>query len=270
MSRRKRNDSPFTLFAFQDIITSVTGILILITLILALSIVDKPLNESSENRENVQALKAQLASLQADVNSLEQQTTSDSELLDLMAQFGVEGIEDLNQALSEAIKKTKQMLGAGAIANASNGRKAEQVRDQVSRKTADLEQIARKILEQRKLLEEIVASNRVAYRFQGSRGDEPWIIDVGSDKWLAAPANKNQKPVVFAQKGLRQRLNSLENWYRSASSSQKYMVLLVRPDGVESYSAIRESKKLAGTSFGVDLIPSDITVIDSETGAVIQ
>ena len=40
--RRKSNDNPFTLFAFQDIITAVTGILILITLILSLSLVEQP------------------------------------------------------------------------------------------------------------------------------------------------------------------------------------------------------------------------------------
>lgn len=270
MSRRKKDHSPFTLFAFQDIITSVTGILILITLILALSIVDKPLNESPESRDNIQSLRAQLASLRSDVSSLDQQTTSDSELLKLMAQFGVENVESLDKTLRESIEKTRMMLTNGAIENAKGKKKADQVGDQISKKATDLEDITRRMLEQKRLLEEIETSNRVVYRFPKSAGDEPWLIDVGDDQWLAAPANKNQKPVVFDDRNIRRRLGQLEAWYRSASSGNKYLVLLVRPNGVASYTAIRESSKLTNASFGIDLIPEDVTVIDSQTGAVIR
>ena len=39
MSRRKLNSSPMSLFSFQDIITATTGILILLALVLALSVI---------------------------------------------------------------------------------------------------------------------------------------------------------------------------------------------------------------------------------------
>src|SRR5262245_5426312 len=39
MSRRGRGGTPISLFSFQDIITSVTGIMILVTLILALDVI---------------------------------------------------------------------------------------------------------------------------------------------------------------------------------------------------------------------------------------
>ena len=39
MSRRKNNSAPMSLFSFQDIITATTGILILLALVLALSVI---------------------------------------------------------------------------------------------------------------------------------------------------------------------------------------------------------------------------------------
>ena len=39
MGRRKRAAAPFSLFAFQDIITSVTGLLLLITMLMAVDLV---------------------------------------------------------------------------------------------------------------------------------------------------------------------------------------------------------------------------------------
>ena len=43
MSRRRRNHTTaaFSLFAFQDIITSVTGVMIMITLLLAVELVNR-------------------------------------------------------------------------------------------------------------------------------------------------------------------------------------------------------------------------------------
>ena len=41
MSRRRRRSAPFSLFAFQDIITSVTGIMLVITMLLALELLER-------------------------------------------------------------------------------------------------------------------------------------------------------------------------------------------------------------------------------------
>jgi hypothetical protein len=51
MGRRKGNSVPFSLFAFQDIITSVTGIILLITMMMALELVQNMQRAASAPQE---------------------------------------------------------------------------------------------------------------------------------------------------------------------------------------------------------------------------
>ena len=51
MSRRKVNSVPFSLFAFQDIITSVTGIILLITMMMAVELVQNMQRAASAPQE---------------------------------------------------------------------------------------------------------------------------------------------------------------------------------------------------------------------------
>lgn len=270
MSRRQRNDAPITLFSFQDIITSVTGILILITLILALTLVTQPRNESSENPDNIQALRSQLAALESDVSKLEQQNTVDFELLELMARFNVETPEQLSDRLQETISVTNQMIRDGVIQVNTGKSKTQEVDTRVDQKKAGLEQLLEQIKREQELLKKIVESNRVEYRLPGARGEEPWLIDIGGKEWLVAPANKIQTPVRFAETSLSKRLSNLEKWLQSLPSGQIYLVALVRSDGIESYTRIRESATLGSADFGVDLISDHVTVIDPQTGAAIR
>lgn len=64
MSRRGQNGVAFSLFAFQDIITSVTGIMILVTLILALELLQQmEASPSQRTKEVVQDIDSTVTSV---------------------------------------------------------------------------------------------------------------------------------------------------------------------------------------------------------------
>ena len=70
--RRRRRESGFSLFAFQDIITSVTGIMILVTLVLAIELIER--TESSPKVMTAQTtdqLKSQIVANEKEIQSLE-------------------------------------------------------------------------------------------------------------------------------------------------------------------------------------------------------
>jgi hypothetical protein len=267
MSRRNRSENPVTLFAFQDIITSVTGILILITLILALALADRPVHDSSEIRESIEDLRSQLAALDHDINSLQQQTRSDSAILDLMSQYGANSIEELISHLTSSIRNGSNLIRQGQAEATSGEELLSKNEKRLSEQALNLQQLMARLHEQQKLLDRIVAGNRVVYQFSGSDADQPWLLELGGSVWQIARANKKEKPVRFEQEKPRDRLKALVQWSNS-HSGRKYLVLLVRPGGVEAYDMIRKSGDLGRVEFGVDLISSDVTVIDSETGAV--
>src|SRR5687767_1677296 len=93
MSRRGRGGTPISLFSFQDIITSVTGIMILITLILALEVIQNteksPQNRTQELTAELQQAAQQAASVQTTVAATQAEieklranlTSSETELL---------------------------------------------------------------------------------------------------------------------------------------------------------------------------------------------
>ena len=93
---------------------------------------------------------------------------------------------------------------------------------------------------------------------------------IGGYSMAAAPANQKAKATVFSEPSLSKRLRAIEDWYKNTLGSEGYLVLLIRPDGVQSYNTLRSSKTMANAQFGVDLIASDVTVIDLESGAVIE
>ena len=69
MSRRGRNKSAFSLFVFQDIIMSVTGIMILITLILSLEMMER---QEESPRERTSEIISQLKAAVGEVEDLVQ------------------------------------------------------------------------------------------------------------------------------------------------------------------------------------------------------
>ena len=62
---RKRKGAPFSLFAFQDAITSVCGVVVLITLMLALELTRRVADDTPEQNDPVAAqvkeLRAKIA-----------------------------------------------------------------------------------------------------------------------------------------------------------------------------------------------------------------
>ena len=113
-------------------------------------------------------------------------------------------------------------------------------------------------------------NNRVVYRVATSGMRTPWLVVLANDEWKLAPANRKQKAVIFGDPDKRTRLARLERWFKSLPEQEQFLVLIIKPGGVDSYRLVRASVDLRIADFGVDLIRPDATVIDPETGAAIQ
>ena len=70
---RKKGGAPFSLFAFQDAITSVCGVVVLVTLMLALALTQRVVTESESStvaKSKVDEVRAQVEKLQNDLEEL--------------------------------------------------------------------------------------------------------------------------------------------------------------------------------------------------------
>src|SRR3990170_1664670 len=82
--RRGVNEDPISLFSFQDIITSVTGIIILLALLLVVELTKRPQQVLSDGGSNAASL------LQSEIHDLESRISSLKELLASSSKFANE------------------------------------------------------------------------------------------------------------------------------------------------------------------------------------
>ena len=263
MSRRNRQENPISLFSFQDIVTSVTGILILIAIMLAISVITQgatPAGQTetvdaselqatkSQLEESVKSLEARVKTNQAAVNSwlgatkeeLEQQRAS----YQAAGQITRENIKRLQAEVARTEESVKQFIADPEV-QATN---------------AQVQELKRKLAEAQKELDALRSGSRVFYNFR--TGDRTaWLVQISGGEILACRANEQGKARVFRNAG------ELLAFARGLPSSEQYLVLVVRPSGLAAFDQIKEQCDDEDIDVGVELIGEQQVVVDRETGA---
>jgi hypothetical protein len=83
----------------------------------------------------------------------------------------------------------------------------------------------------------------------------------------AAPLGRAARPVIFAQRSIQGRILAFSAWMQKRSAAQDYFVMLIRPDGIAGFDALREAVDARGFDMGFDLIGQNEIVLDPERGA---
>ena len=109
MPRRDDGNSAVSLFSFQDIITSITGIMFLVVLMLVLSLLSSHIPEktSAQSRENAR-LRAEAAALQAAVNTLKLHNQDNDRQLAELRKLSPEELHRRLTVLQETLKKMQE------------------------------------------------------------------------------------------------------------------------------------------------------------------
>ncbi|MEO2020015.1 MAG: hypothetical protein ABGZ53_37255, partial [Fuerstiella sp.] len=168
MSRRKRkNDSRFSLFVFQDIITCVMGIMLLVTMMMCLQITTVIASaERTPAEETIQQMQQQAAALSADIASLKSTVDKNASLLnsgaindpDLLRGRSVT-LENDNQLANVDVKALWEQQTSGLRVLDELKKTVQHRRDQV-RQTKSLEQENKQLADTVKKLKQ---GDRVVY-----------------------------------------------------------------------------------------------------------
>ncbi len=265
MSRRRRQDPPFSLFAFQDIITSVTGIMVLLTLIVTLALITRELG----------APEVQSLAVAADVSSVLDETYSEISKLQgqvetragKLAEFANLSPSQVRRDVHDLQQQTES-LGIQADSLKDKVDKTEKERRRWKAKQFDLGKVRKRMQELQQDLERLrkrrqllKQEDRLIYNPQQSSGKTAWLIDVDGERLLAARVGVSEAPRQF------NRVADFLGWAQSRDASREYFVLLVRPGGIDAYYRILVTLAESGYDVGIDLIDQNQTVIDPATGA---
>lgn len=261
MSRRGKNKSTFSLFVFQDIIMSVTGIMILITLILSLEMMER---QEMSPRERTSEIISQLKEAVGEVEGLEKQfNTGKAQLADLTRfspshlQAQISELTELTEVLqteNESIAEDQQKTEV-----AKNKAVAQQ--DQLRAEQKTIEEIQQQIQSMKERLAKMKQENRVIFNPAEGSSKTPWLVELTTNKISVAEMGKTQVPFQFSD------VNHFEDWLTGRNPGTQYFVLLVKPDGIEQFNSLLPILKEKNYDVGFDLLSANQSAIDPQTGA---
>ena len=262
MGRRKGNSVPFSLFAFQDIITSVTGIILLITMMMAVELVQNMQRAASAPQEQKSA--AVERTLRGAIEENTQEIVRLERLLEETStiRFDADALRrrlaNLSAATAELEKQTTRIE---ATQQEIEQRKAQLAEQSEELTPEAVEEIAQ---EQRELAQQIQAmrqANRVIFNRPEGAAKTPWLVELNTDQILAAEMGASRAPQAFPSAA------EFLMWAGGQNTGAIYFVILVKPDSIETFAALRQELQDRQFEVGYDLLRADQTAIDPNTGA---
>ena len=254
MSRRRTEGrSPIALFSFQDIITSVTGIMILVVVLLILEVINRKSFEVAASApvmkmSTITDAQDEIASMQVEKEKLDNEVERRHEIIAELARLDPRQIksdikreEDKNEGLSERLealraKLEKQRRQAG---------KAEKAATQGDHELQRLkEQLAR-----------IKTENRVTFDFL--RTDKmPILVQCSQEGIQVKILDSSPKIRSFPSSGSADHkgcLSSFGQWVRGINKDKNALVVLVKPSAAPY--AVRVINMLYKEKFDVGYEP---------------
>jgi hypothetical protein len=272
---KRRSQAAFSLFSFQDIITSVTAILILIMLLLTLELISRRRNDAvadpNTTRQHFDTLTATLEDiaqrLREDVNA------ATRALIDRRSRAELDNelrrSQDQLATATSRLAETKALSKAVAEArHAAETRAAhiESQRDVVAALTAEQER-------DRKEADRLEQANQQGREEQARRrragaelvfnppqdaGRRSWMVVVQGDAVVAHQLGADRQESLGLDTGAG---GMVARWIGSLAPTADQCLLLLRPSADLSLVAdIESALEQAGIRYGIDLVGEEQTV----------
>lgn len=263
--RRKKKQEPFSLFAFQDAVASVCGLVVLITLILALELTNQIVEEATApppTERDLQVLTNEIATFKDNLETIKQTTRNWNEaaLVASRSHFSLESAEkELREAekrLAETLAENKRLQDLNADQNRQS-RLAEFSADATKRreKIAELDQEIARLSEQKARPLE----TSIFYSSSASVRETPWLVDVSKTRIVARSLAAANAETVDEFVG-RTAQDDFLSWALTRDSDSEYFILLFRPSGAARHDDLREALEKFGFKIGVDLVAETQTI----------
>lgn len=285
MSRRGRSkDVAISLFSFQDIITSVTAIMILLVLILTLELVTREATKgmAAEDRRVAQELKRSVAEMESRVQALRHEASAARAAASDAAGFSAkETAEKTARAASEAKDLQEQisqlevqLRSAQSTRRTAEGKlaasqtdapetTAEQARAIDTRaaemEAANLAERNRQGNEAKEVREGTAAARTLVFNAPPGSTLEPLLVEISKDGLVAVGAD-GASPGRFTW-NLLGLPTGFGDWLKARDKRREYVVLILRPSGVDRYDATREAVVSAGFDVGTELIGEQMSLV---------
>lgn len=273
MGSRRRTHPTISLFAFQDVIMSVSGIIIVVVLLLALELVERPAvgqpgGSAAVARELAAATESALRE-----RALHEAALADADrLVREAAQVSpdelrrrIESERNESARLEGEISKLQEQI----VALEGELKELEVRRFDSAVTQAELAAATAAADELRDTIERERSENRPLFSLPHGMNRQGWIAVVSGTEISVAPLGRSAPPQTFRAGGLfgSSQTSAFMDWIRASDLSGAYFLLLIRPDGISAFADLQEEFDLLGISYGFDVVAADQLVLHPERGA---
>jgi hypothetical protein len=265
MARRRSAIPRFSLFVFQDIITCVTGIMLLLTLVLALRLVESSAAAPpAQTKRLVEQLGVELESMVDETTQLEGQLRQQQKILDSGALVDTATLANHQADLDDRQKRLRSNMSRLQQQQQQvedRKKKIELVQQSRSSETQEIQDLQQQITRASSELEEMQTENRVFFNPAPGSNRTPWLVQFDDGEILAAEMGKSALPQSFKTPA------AFLQWSRQQSKGSVLFILLVKPDAIEDYHVSFDTLKKEGYSVGIDVLTKDQHAINATSGA---
>ena len=260
MSRRRAQGPSVSFFAFQDIITSVVGIFVLITLIMMVDLVRRTGSSSASQELVADTFSVAIADLEMQLEQIEKRSR---ELDVLASKIGAvqvfnkdeiakdlrASIQSLNEQIERAEKRTRETQRI-----VDNQTKAEmELQIELQKRSPDRDELANLLRKLEKLdskIGELDLDEPLVFKSQSLDGRSVVVIDVTSTGAIVLDLQADQRATMREQNLER----DFKSWMKSHAKGSYHYFLLIRPGGASNFDTLRAILVKDSASYGYDVL----------------
>lgn len=266
--KRRASGAPVSLFAFQDVMSAIMGIMILITLLLALDLTmptgarvqatppEGP-GTSFEDAElhPLDMLRDRLAELQRENQAWAERIGRLSEAMGLDPTELNRRLSELRKVQEEAMELERQITEIR-----STPATAEEIEVQIMMDA--IVEAERRVRRLRAEAEELQRNPRLTYLVQEGTNRRPILLEIGENRLGIGDPQDVGSTIFIEQPPGPARLAALEALLGLHRPTEAYFVLFLRPSGHGEYDRIRELVGSKGFNVGIELVGETTRVLE--------
>ncbi|MDD3469685.1 MAG: hypothetical protein PHE53_06855 [Thermoguttaceae bacterium] len=265
MSRHAQDGQPISLFSFQDIITSVAAIMLLITLILMLELIQQSEHANTTAPvETVLNLQQQLAAQQAKLSlfrtRMETVTQSLTEQPALTQSEVLQELQSLQAELAQLRLDAKQLTQQEQRAST----RFHVAKDQCAALQVDapnIQSLEEELATLQRERTRLSIGGQMIFNPPPATDRRAWIVDCSQNQAILIPFGWTGQREVFTKTVLHSLKNQFLYRLESCDPQREYFVFFVRPGGALLYMQVLSELQARGYEVGLELIDQDQEIV---------
>lgn len=260
MARRRSRGFAVSFFAFQDIITSVVGIFVLITLVMMVNLLSRTAASQQPLRKNddvytqtIRELEERLKQLQIQAEKLDQLSDSVGTIQVFNKEEAAKKLMAGLMSLNEQIEKNDNRNSELERLNSQLTQSETKLQIEIDNRSPDRDELKNLIQELEQLDTKVQALKidmPLIFKSQQLQGRSIIVVDITRQGLKVLDLDKNLR-TNFGPGNVEKQFGA---WIKQLDLNKCHFILMVRPRASMRFAEVRDVLDDAGASYGYDIL----------------